>query len=167
MQLEQPLVVLFNQLNSILCSINPVAYSKPLDTLFNASIGQHIRHIIELFLELDKGYESGTINYELRKRDYRIETDPEFAILQLQEIIQKINRANKELQLVSDYTLNESGIIVISTNYFREIIYNLEHTVHHMALLKVGLKELSINSLPEGFGIAVSTIKHQQKLCAQ
>jgi len=33
--------------------------------------------------------------------------------------------------------------IVISTNYFRELIYNLKHTVHHMALIGVGINEVS------------------------
>ena len=45
----------------------------------------------------------------------------------------------------------------------REITYNIEHIVHHMALVKIGIKEACRNViLPEEFGIAVSTIKYHK-----
>ena len=56
--------------------------------------------------------------------------------------------------------------IRISTNFYREIAYNLEHTIHHMALIRVGISEVSNIRLPEDFGIATSTVKHR-KQCAQ
>jgi hypothetical protein len=56
--------------------------------------------------------------------------------------------------------------ITISTNYYREIAYNLEHTIHHMALIRVGLNEVSGIQLPDDFGVASSTVKHR-KQCAQ
>jgi hypothetical protein len=52
------------------------------------------------------------------------------------------------------------------TNYYREIVYNLEHTIHHMALIRVGLKELASIELPENYGVASATVKHK-KSCAQ
>jgi hypothetical protein len=54
----------------------------------------------------------------------------------------------------------------IKSNYYREIAYNLEHTIHHMALIRVGVNEVSLVQLPQEFGMAFSTIKHQQQ-CAQ
>jgi hypothetical protein len=44
----------------------------------------------------------------------------------------------------------------------RELVYNIEHVVHHMALVKIGLKELLPDlDLPDDFGVAVSTIRYQ------
>ena len=57
-------------------------------------------------------------------------------------------------------------IVAIPSNYYREIAYNLEHTIHHMALIRVGINEVSSVVLPTEFGVAYSTIKFRQQ-CAQ
>ncbi len=70
MLLKQPIQNVFVQLSESLHQLTDAEYSQPSNILFNASIGQHVRHIIELFLCLEKGYETGVVNYEKRKRDY-------------------------------------------------------------------------------------------------
>ena len=45
-------------------------------------------------------------------------------------------------------------------------MYNLEHAIHHHALIKVGLKIMTKIELPESFGVAPSTIQYR-KVCAQ
>ena len=79
MLLKQPIQNVFVQLTETLNQLSADEYIQPSKTLFNASIGQHVRHIIELFLCLEKGYESGVVNYEKRKRDYQIETNKDLA----------------------------------------------------------------------------------------
>jgi hypothetical protein len=61
---------------------------------------------------------------------------------------------------------NSTGVVAIPSNYYREIAYNLEHTIHHMALIRVGINEVSMIELPQDFGVAYSTIKYRQQ-CAQ
>jgi hypothetical protein len=40
-------------------------------------------------------------------------------------------------------------------------VYNVEHAIHHMALIKVGLKEVCpAVKIPADFGVAVSTVKY-------
>jgi len=166
MQLQQAIKNVFVQLTDTLQQLSAEQYKQPSKILFNATIGQHTRHIIELFMELDKGYETGTVNYEKRKRDYLIETDKDFAASLLFEIYNRLNRPDKELILESNYDEHSNEVIAIKSNYYREVIYNLEHTVHHMALIRVGVTEVSGIKLPEGFGVASSTIKYRKE-CAQ
>ncbi|HEY0676809.1 MAG TPA: hypothetical protein VGD17_00935 [Chitinophagaceae bacterium] len=166
MQLQQAVNNVFVQLTATLDQLNQEQYVQPSKTLFNATIGQHVRHIIELFQCLENGYDAGLVNYEKRKRDIRIETDKAFASGLLKEVYEGLNRDNKELNLEACYDEHEAVPITISTNFYREVAYNLEHTIHHMALIRVGITEVSDIELPEEFGVASSTIKYRQQ-CAQ
>jgi len=166
MQLQQTVKSVFVQLSGSLHQLTDAQYVQPSKTLFNATIGQHVRHIIELFVCLEKGYETGLVNYEKRKRDLAIETDRDFANMLLQTIYTNLEKPNKKLLLESNYDEHSIETLTVTTNYYREIIYNLEHTVHHMALIRVGINEVSTITVPEEFGVASSTIKHR-KACAQ
>ena len=166
MQIQKAIQNIFVQLSETMRQLDNKQYTQPSKVLFNATIGQHIRHIIELFQGLENGYESGVINYEKRKRDTRIERDKNMAASLLQGIYQNLNKPDKHLILESNYDEHSAEIVGVNTNYYRELIYNLEHAVHHMALVRVGINEVSNIEIPEGFGVATSTIKYKQQ-CAQ
>ncbi len=156
----------FAQIENILNHLSDAEYSMPSSILLNASIGQHVRHIIELFIELNKGYECGTVNYEKRKRDYRIETEKHFAVVLLHDILNKAQKEDKPLILEACFNDNGEEKVCMNTNYYRELAYNIEHAIHHMALIRVGIHELSNIRVDENFGIAPATIKYR-KACAQ
>jgi hypothetical protein len=166
MLLSNPIHHIFIQISDILRQLSEAEYTQQSKILFNATIGQHVRHIIELFQALENGYAEGTVNYEKRKRDYRIETNKNLAISLLKDIRQSLDRPNKEIILVAEDYGDEMEPVSIITNYYREIAYNLEHTIHHMALIRVGVNEVSNILLPDEFGVAYSTIKYRQQ-CAQ
>ena len=166
MQLQQAVNNIFVQLSDSLSQLSSQQYIQPCKTLFNNTIGQHVRHIIELFQCLEKGYEAGTVNYEKRKRDTQIETDKEMASLLLLDIHRGLAKENKVLTLEACYDDHINEAINIETNYHREIAYNLEHTIHHMALIRVSITEIANITLPDDFGVASSTIKYR-KQCAQ
>lgn len=156
----------FDQISNVLLDLSDEEYTLPSSLLFNASIGQHVRHIVELFIELDKGYETGIVNYEKRKRDYRIETDRHFAANLLTDILNKVDKKDKQLLLEAGFNKDADDSVELHTNYFRELAYNIEHTIHHMALIRIGLNGLSTVAVDENFGIASATIKYRQA-CAQ
>jgi hypothetical protein len=166
MILKQPIQQVFVQLSQTLNELSNDEYRQPSNVLLNATIGQHVRHIIELFQCLEKGYDMGIVNYEKRKRDYQIETDKELASSLLKEIYQDIDRSNKDIFLEAEDYCESMEAILIPSNYYRELAYNLEHTIHHMALIRVGINEVSSVRLPEEFGVAYSTVKYRQQ-CAQ
>ena len=164
--LKQSIQHVFVQLSETLRQLSDEEYMQPSKILVNATIGQHVRHIIELFQCLEKGYDAGVVNYEKRKRDYKIESNKELAAELLLEIYRNIERPNKEMILEAEDYCDEVQMVCIPSNYYRELAYNLEHTIHHMALIRVGVNEVSSVKLPEEFGVAYSTIKYRQQ-CAQ
>ena len=166
MQIAQAIRNVFVQLHETLDKLTPEQYTACSKSLFNATIGQHVRHIVELFQCLEQGYETGIVNYERRKRDRQIEMDKNLAIRLLHQINSDLLRTDKKLQLEMSYDDVSNETITVESNYYREVVYNLEHTVHHMALIRVGVAELSDIQLPEGFGVASSTIKHRET-CVQ
>jgi hypothetical protein len=156
----------FLQLSASLEQLSAADYSQPITLLGNASIGQHVRHIIELFQCLEQGYAPGVVNYDNRKRDLNIEQDKELAINLLQSIQAGLKKHNKDLQLEVAFDESSRETLVVATNFHREVAYNLEHTIHHMALIRVGITALSHISLPESYGVAASTLKYRSE-CAQ
>jgi hypothetical protein len=163
-QIIEPVLL---QLANTLSKVTDTEYTHKSTLLNGSTIGGHTRHVIEIFQCLIDGYKTGTINYELRKRDLLIETNKHFAAQLLNDIAANIYLPNKDLKLEGNYCVeNDSNTYNLPTNFFRELIYNLEHCIHHMALIRVGVQEHSNYKLPDDFGVAPSTIQHK-KLCAQ
>lgn len=153
-----------NELMSLLKKIQDNDnYSKPVISLSGATIGQHTRHVIELYQCLLEGYETGKVNYDKRKRDRLLEINCHKAFSALHFIKEKLEQENKDLQLEFEF---EDKSMCLLSNYYREVYYNLEHCIHHQALIKVALLELKINEMPDQFGLAPSTIQYR-KQCAQ
>lgn len=141
-------------------------YAKPLNVLSQASIGQHVRHIIEMISCLDEGYDQGEIHYDKRKRNKGIENIKSEAVRWLETIVSGLQKENKELTLHVNCSTASDNSLQIPSNYHRELLYNLEHIIHHMAIIRIGIAETTAVDLPEEFGIAPTTLKHK-RACAQ
>ena len=155
---------LLSQLTAVVEQLSDKEFITPSFTLSNATIGQHIRHTIEFFICLEEGYNKGIVNYDKRARNTQIEMDKSYALAKLSEALNFVRNIERDrsLRLEVGYDLLHDDCISIETNYFRELTYNIEHAVHHMALIKIGIKELAGHvALPHDFGVASSTIRHR------
>jgi uncharacterized damage-inducible protein DinB len=167
MQLQFAVSNLFSQLHDLLDELSTEQFTHPCNNIFGASIGQHLRHVAELYHQLLLGYDAGVVNYDHRQRNQQLEEDLVFAKQTLGLIMMQIDRPDKPLVLHADYAMHSHGGASVVSNYLRELIYNLEHTVHHMALIRVAVCECTSIALPEGFGVAASTRKFREGLCVQ
>ena len=161
--LIKAITVNLNELIELLNRMTEEQYQLPSKELSSSSIGQHIRHIIEMYQCLLHQYESGIINYDDRKRDLRIETKIDYAIFCLEHIIRQVDLNDKPLVLVN-HLMGTS--LEIQSHYSRELLYNLEHSIHHQALIKVALISFDDIEVAEYFGFAPSTIQYKKE-CAQ
>lgn len=152
-----------NELVSLLNQISNDDYTSPCKGLSNSTIGEHTRHIIEMFQCLENQYDNGVVNYDKRNRDYRIQTDTGFALQCISDIKNQLEKNDKNLTLQQ---IIDGEELYIESNYFRELLYNLEHCIHHQALIKVAVLQLEHLEIDADFGVARSTIEYR-KQCAQ
>jgi uncharacterized damage-inducible protein DinB len=164
MQLFDAANHILNQLSGVVEQISENDFRKPCKAL-HASIGQHLRHTLEFFICLEQGYEAGVINYDNRTHNKAMENDKFIAlhaIRQIQNFINK-NAGDKSLTLEVGYMPTSEQPVSIASNYLREVVYNIEHAVHHMAIMKIGIQEVAnYIQLPSDFGIAVSTLRYRE-----
>lgn len=152
-----------DELLVLLQGLSDTEFSKPVKALGQATIGQHVRHIIEMYICLMEKYDCAIINYDNRERNKRIETDISYTTKKIAYIKEILEKEDKELVL--EHAINNENVVTKS-NYKRELLYNLEHSIHHQALIKVALHEFGNIFVNENFGVAPSTIQYR-KTCAQ
>lgn len=157
------------QIKALVSKISDKDYKKPCHHLFNSSIGQHIRHALEFYVCLVKGIENGIVNYDKRQREIELEQSTAKAktiILFLEHELNNIE-SNIKLEIKANYTAFCEENICMSSSLYRELGFCLEHSIHHLAIVKTGLQELGcLNLIDKNFGIAPSTLRHQ-KQCVQ
>jgi hypothetical protein len=151
--------------------IEPVTYQAPLDVLSGSTIGQHTRHIIEFFnclIEQSSESESPLISYSKRRRDFLIESAPDHALQNVLQICERLHDLETEKTCWLDCAEHGQENLLVPSTIGRELIYTIEHTIHHLAIVKIALKASTPTlALPEHFGVAPSTIRHRQESCAQ
>ncbi|HKO76325.1 MAG TPA: hypothetical protein VJU52_03860 [Flavobacterium sp.] len=152
-----------DELIGLLNQLSQEEYSKSCFELSSSSIGEHTRHIIEMFQCLNRNYDSGIVNYDKRDRNALIETNTDFAIKMILDIKNSISKDNKNIELQQ---IIDGNTVNIKSNYYRELLYNLEHCIHHQALIKVAILKCENVAVDANFGVARSTIEYR-KQCVQ
>jgi uncharacterized damage-inducible protein DinB len=164
MNLTEACSNILSQLTDLVHQIREADFVKPAETLSYSTVGQHLRHTLEFFMCFEQGFEKGLINYDKRAHDKLIESDKFLALAAIGRITDFVNRlGDKPLKLEVGYDLEKETFLTIDTTATRELVYNIEHAVHHMAIMKIGIKEIAAYvKLTPDFGIAASTIRYKE-----
>lgn len=152
------------QISGLLDSLSPQQYNYKSKFLSGATIGQHIRHILEFYICIKDAvdFKLTEINYDKRKRDNSIEKDPKSALVAVDNLIQFIEGENfsGNASLVTNFSLIDDCDCIIPSSFLRELVYCLEHSIHHQALIKISLIDQGLVHLVDSdFGVAPSTTK--------
>jgi hypothetical protein len=152
------------QLDDMCQQVGQERYGEPLEILMNASIGGHVRHCIEFFQCLEKAVvHNENVSYDERKRDPRLHSDVKYTCDIIRHYIDSLDNwsMNQHLTLQVSYPYSGVKNTLLETHLNRELVYLIEHLVHHMALIRVGIHHKYQDVvLPKSFGIAQSTLKH-------
>ncbi len=141
-------------------------YRAPAEGHFRSSVGMHLRHNLDHFEAFFGGLESGELDYESRSRQTQIEDIPGLAEEAIQGYLEKLNQlrdADEELLKIREES--EAGSKQrrwLDSSLGRELQFLLGHTVHHNAIIAMIVDRHGV-VLPECFGVAPSTLRHEAK----
>jgi hypothetical protein len=158
--LQQAAINQLQTLSSVLHQIKDEDYILPLTTLKGSSIGKHVRHIVEFYKCVLFDITNNTVNYDDRKRNLLLESNVKYTLDFITEIIDTLHTIsnNKRLLLTAIYG-NEN--VSMESSLYRELTYNIEHTVHHLAIISIALPiHFSYINTSKNFGYADSTIQY-------
>ena len=154
----------------LLSELNGESFAALAPEPYNASIGQHYRHVLDHFLCLESGLAAGEIDYDNRERNPRLETDLDYARAATERLIQVFNQYDAE-------RLNQPCVVKYSVGYgnaapvhlpsvvARELAFCIGHAVHHYAIVRLLCDSVGVEVVPE-FGVAPSTLKHRAEQLA-
>ena len=163
MSLKSASTDILMQLAGVVGQLSNADYAHPLPVLSGNTIGKHVRHIVEFYELLVNSRPTGNLNYDRRQRDLRLETDTNETLRRIGSVDRAIQQLDlsETLSLEADVSVMGTQQVVIPSSFARELLYNIEHAVHHLALIQIAVQHnFPQIDLPPNFGVAYST-QHQ------
>jgi uncharacterized damage-inducible protein DinB len=149
-------------------SLPPGAYGKRVEAV-QGSIGGHLRHCLEHVDEWLQGLDRGSLCFEERRRDPRVQGQAAAALNEIQRLRQALRQAcaageqQRPLEARSTLTGRLEDSLSCASTAERELIYVGLHFVHHMALMAVAARLQGL-PVPEDFGKAPATVAYERSL---
>jgi uncharacterized damage-inducible protein DinB len=153
------------EFNGVICQLNDAEFSNSLPIFSGSSIGMHARHVVEFYqCLLEQFFDNQQVNYDNRSRDLLLQTNLDYFAQSVNTVISTLDTMGEtQLKHPLSIATNEDPQ-AMKSSVERELFYNLEHTIHHAALIKIGiLSQKSDAILPPSFGVAPSTIRYQKQ----
>lgn len=145
----------------LLNSISDDVYANNSTPPYFSSIGCHMRHVLDVFSCVLKGFENGNIDLTKRERNELAEQKITVGICYFDEIIRQI-RMLSENDLKTKITITDDlGLCKITSNstLAAVLMRAQSHTTHHYASIGYIIYQLEIELPDEDFGYNPSTIK--------
>ena len=160
--INQSIVDALSQFKDLLELCNEKQYIQT-NEFGSSSIGKHVRHVLDHCHVFVKSYESALLDYNERRRNTEVEKNIELAKEEVLYFIQWFSEkeiTQDELDIKTEVSFSETNNVLMKSNYQRELIYIINHTVHHAAYASLVLKTLGISAIPEKIGLASSTASY-------
>lgn len=158
------MIDLLEQSRHLLRSLDDPGYTRPEPMAMNATIGGHLRHVLEHIEPILDTPAEGLLDYDARPRDPTVEGSISGALARINAIQAALRKSpvgweNDLLRLRNRVAEGDDAVTVATSSRARELIYAVAHTVHHYALIRVMCNLRGI-ALPDSFGYAPSTLHH-------
>ncbi len=167
MDCRQGSSLIIKQIGEILSRMNDGQYTKELDLFNGSTIGHHMRHIYDFYYSIVKSLEIGELDYADRDRNPDIERYTHNAALNFITLAKLILTLDEDtlIDVVTEFeTEHEKPRKRVSSSIGRELLYAYDHAIHHLAIVKMGIKtNFPDFEIDPNMGIAPSTIKHNKQ----
>ncbi|MBN4069062.1 hypothetical protein JYT12_00295 [Beggiatoa alba] len=134
-----------------------------IPTGMTSTMGRHVRHVLDHYSALQVGVVNNMIDYDRRSRDSVIETDPMIATKQLNDLVVWMEDSislDAPLKMKTEISMNNQESCqescVVNSTLQRELIYLLNHTIHHVAYITLVLRTFGIK-IDQYIGVAPAT----------
>ena len=149
---------------TLLLAVSPEQYSTRVPMALGGSLGTHYRHCLDHFVSLLRTGTGPVVDFDLRDRDPRIETDPDQSLALTQQIRASLAQWKpgdlaRSVETRCEISYAPGASPVTGSTLGRELAYAIAHAIHHFAIIAI-LGRLQGIELPEEFGMAPSTLAH-------
>jgi hypothetical protein len=149
------------QAKAFLQDLTVEKYQLVITPHFVSSAGTHMRHILDHYLALKDGVNTGVVNYNKRNRFASVESCPLEALQAWQKIEQWLEEVNKldadlPLTIECETSITKTQNTQTQSTLARELVFVASHAIHHFSLLAV-INSLLGNKEDVDFGIAPTT----------
>lgn len=141
---------------------------------FESSIGQHLRHIADLYLAIHRDVEGEIIDYDSRRRGALIETRRQAGLQELDCIRQWLlqldeSSFSRTVTINTEVCLSRQHSEKLVSTLGRELCFAASHLTHHLALMVV-IAKMAGKSVDPRLGVAPATASYTRQqdatLCA-
>lgn len=165
MKISETTNLLIDQLILVISQMDDHEFSRPLELYNGSSIGMHFRHIYDFYGCLINHCQKGSIDYALRDREASIEKNPLIMINKLQQLKAGLSYMDEKevVNVYSDFEFDDHSRAEVKSSVGRELLYAYDHAVHHLAIIKLGIKQTFPHiDIDKNMGVASSTIRYQE-----
>lgn len=158
-------IEILDQMSGFIGDLDDISYTAISKPLFNSSIGEHLRHIIDFYRALMT--ENNNINYDIRRRGAATEHLRQEGLAELAEIrlwLQTLdqNPLDEIITVTTEVSVSMQTSVEFKSSFKRELNMASTHLLHHLALMAMIAKTLHIDINPS-IGIAPATVTYLRK----
>jgi len=133
---------------------------------FYSSIGGHIRHILDFYRSIFKGFNNYLIDLTDRERNLELEVDVNLAKMEIRKVLTELENIlqydlEEKYKLIDDLGL---GKLSIPTNLYSVLVQANSHTIHHYAIISQLLFAFDIVIEDTTFGYNPTTPQKRSKV---
>lgn len=155
------------QLSAFVTTLSDDEYQSIPHPYFESSIGQHLRHVVDMYLAVQTGLPSLTIDYDQRRRGSLVERDRQTALHELILLTEWLRSVPNSALQDSVTVRTETDVYTEQQEMFvstlgREICFVSSHLVHHVAIM-AAIARLLGKPTEQNLGVAPATATYLRK----